>query len=152
MLQFQQHLFRAIFTKRTSVTYALWRHLSFLPHQFSVSEGVGCDSPVKKSTQIFNQLSSMCKLQVSNLWLGTFNGIFSAATTRALHIWKFFKGSVNWISSVLIPKQHKTFAMRIKEHALWGPNETFIVTQAVVSVWFIIVRTRTVTKMFSLLS
>ena len=150
MLQFQQHLFRAIFTKRTSVTYALWRHLSFLPHQFSVSEGVGCDSPVKKSTQIFNQLSSMCKLQVSNLWLGTFNGIFSAATTRALHIWKFFKGSVNWISSVLIPKQHKTCDEDQRACAV-RPNETFIVTQAVVSVWFIIVRTRTVTKMFSLL-
>ena len=38
-----------------------------------------------------------------NLWLGTFNGIFSAATTRALDPWKFFK-AVNWISSVLIPK------------------------------------------------
>ena len=35
-----------------------------------------------RPTQIFNQLSSICKFQVSNLW--TFNGIFSAATTRAL--------------------------------------------------------------------
>ena len=66
---------------------------------------------VKHSTEIFNQLSSICKLQVSNLWLGTFNGIFSAATTRALDTWKFFK-AVNWISSVLIPKQHKTFEMK----------------------------------------
>ena len=67
---------------------------------------------MKYSKQIFNGLSSLCKLQVSNLWLGTFNSIFSAATTRALNTRKFFKGSVNWISSVLIPKQHKTFAMK----------------------------------------
>ena len=67
---------------------------------------------MKYSTQIFNQLSSLCKLQVSNLWLGTFNSISSAATTRALNTRNFFKGSVNWISLVLIPKQHKTFAMK----------------------------------------
>ena len=66
---------------------------------------------VKWSTEIFNQLSSICKLQVSNLWLGKFNGIFSTATTRALGTWKFLKAD-NWISSVLIPKQHKTFAMK----------------------------------------
>ena len=34
-----------------------------------------------------NQLSDICKYQVSNLW--TFNGIFSVATTRALGTWKF---------------------------------------------------------------
>ena len=37
--------------------------------------------------------------------------LFSAATTRALDTWKFFK-AVNWISSVLIAKQYKTFAMK----------------------------------------
>ena len=61
---------------------------------------------VKWSTEIFNQLSSICKLQVSNLRLGTLNGIFSATITRALDTRKLFK-AVNWISSVLIPKQKK---------------------------------------------
>ena len=46
-----------------------------------------------------------------NTYLGAFNSIFSAATTRALDPWKFFK-AFNWISSVVIPKQHKTFAMK----------------------------------------
>ena len=37
MLQFQQHLFRAFFfTKWRHVPCALWRHLSSLPHQFSI--------------------------------------------------------------------------------------------------------------------
>ena len=46
---------------------------------------------VKRSTEIFNQLSSICKLQVSNLRLGTLNGIFSATITRALDTRKLFK-------------------------------------------------------------
>ena len=42
-------------------------------------------------------------MQTSSLKSVIGNGIFSAATTRALDPWKFFK-AVNWISSVLIPK------------------------------------------------
>ena len=54
---------------------------------------------------------------------------------------KRFEGSVNWISSVLIPKQRKNFCVEvvtkeekrfgwIKEHALWRPNGQIVATPA----------------------
>ena len=41
MLQFQQHLFGTFFSTNDVTHRALWRHLSSLPHQFSIFEDVG---------------------------------------------------------------------------------------------------------------
>ena len=74
-------------------------------------------------------------MQNSNLWQGALNGIFSAATTRALDTWKILQGhrwldffssnieaAQDFLDGVDISINEAKSLDWIKEHALWGPN------------------------------